>query len=379
MGKAKEEDPILVVDLSQEPQHTHTPLLLSQEHHHNHINPDRSQEHQQTHTHLDLSQEHHRTCTHLHRSQEHRRTHIHLHPNQGLHRNHIHLGHSQEPHRTHIHLHPNQGLHRNHIPLGHSQEPHRTHIHLDLNQEHQAHLQVLVGLTQELHLDNSLLRQMPRILEDPLDPIQEPLRDNQMPHSLHNLLGLMQECPQGHNQELPLGLIQMHLGNTLQLNILQVPLECQDPILTLLGLQVNNIQVLQGKVLHQVVLIQHLMVSQVQDKVGLGLLIHGDHRVAASIQQTQVCHTQPLAHSQLLVLHHLYHGVLCLLVSGGHLHPFLELVDRTLNQALIHEADYPSICLHTPETHQISLYRRICDVTRPSYNRDNRRQPKRNK
>lgn len=230
------------------------------------------------------------------------------------------------------------------------------------------HLQVLLGLTQDLHRDNSLLHQMPPILQDLLDHIQEPLLDNsqmhQMPHTLqdpiqelllgnnqghqmlhflHNLLGLMQECPQGHSQGLPLGPILMHLGNTLVLNILQVLLELTLPLL-------EHIQMLQDKAPHQVAHILPLMVSQVLqvlDRVGLGVLIHGVHRVA-SIQQTQICHTQPLVNFRLLVLHHLYLGVLCPLVNGGHLLHFLGLLDHTLNQAPIHEAVCSSGYLQTP-------------------------------
>ncbi|XP_073434028.1 MAPK-interacting and spindle-stabilizing protein-like isoform X2 [Dendrobates tinctorius] len=336
MDKVKGVDHILVVDLSLLHQRTHTHLDLSQE-------PQRS------HIHLVHSLEHPHNHIHLVHSLEHPPNHIHLDLSQEPQRTHIHLDLSQEPQRTHIHLvHSLEPLH-NHIQLEH----HRSHTHLDLSQEHQVHLQALLGLTQALHLDNSLLHQMPHILQDLLGHIQELLLDSnqlhQMHHSLHNLLALMQECPLGHNQGLPLGNILMHLGNTPQLSILQGLLA---PIPIHLEHQVSLIQVLQDKVPPQEGLILLLMVSlvlQVLVRVGLGVLINGDHRVV-NIQQTKICHTQPPVNFQLLVLHHLYHGVLCLLVSGGHLLHFLEPLDHTLIQDHIHEAVYPSGCLQTQKS-----------------------------
>ncbi|XP_077126087.1 MAPK-interacting and spindle-stabilizing protein-like isoform X2 [Ranitomeya variabilis] len=336
MDKVKGVDHILVVDLSHLHQRTHTHLVHSLEHLHNLI-------------HLDLSQEPQRTHIHLVHSLEHPHNHIHLDLSQEPQRIHIHLVHSQEHLRNHIHLHLSQEHHHNHIQLEH----HHSHTHLDLSQEHQVHLQALLGLTQALHLDNSLLHQMPHILQDLLGHIQELLLDSnqlhQMHHSLHNLLALMQECPLGHNQGLPLGNILMHLGNTPQLSILQGLLV---PIPIHLEHQVSLIQVLQDKVPPQEGLILLLMVSQVLQvlvRVGLGVLINGDHRVV-NIQQTKICHTQPPVNFLLLVLHHLYHGVLCLLVSGGHLLHILEPLDHTLIQAHISEAVCPSGCLQTQKS-----------------------------
>ncbi|KAM4014194.1 MAPK-interacting and spindle-stabilizing protein-like isoform 2-T3 [Anomaloglossus baeobatrachus] len=320
MDKAKEVDHTLVVDLSHQHQPIHTPLDHSQEPQHTHTHL----EDPHNHIHLDLNQEPQRTHTLLVLSQEH-------------HHSHIHLDLSQEHHHNHIHL-----------------EHHLSHTQQDLSQEYQVHLQALLGLIQELHLDNSLLDQMPRILQDLLDPIPEPQLDSnqqhQMPHSLHNLLALMQECPLGHNQGLPLGHILIHLGNTLQLSI---PQHLLGPMLTLLEHRANLIQVLQDKVPPQEDPILLLMVSQVLQllgRVALGVLINGDHRVA-SIQQTKIYHTQPPVNFQLLVLHH--HGALCLLVSGGHLLNFLELLDRTLIQARIHEAVSSSGCRRTQKSSKL--------------------------
>ncbi|XP_044132426.1 uncharacterized protein LOC122924948 [Bufo gargarizans] len=365
MDKAKQEDHILVVDLehhlnhihpdlSHKLQHSHIHLELQHTHihpdlshklqhthiqlelQHTHIHPDLSHKLQHTHIQLDLSLEHHPNHMQLDLSLEHHPNHMQLDLSLEHHPNHMQLDLSLEHHPNHMQLDLSLEHHPNHMQL----EPQHTHIHLDLSLEHQVHLQVLLGLIQGLHPVNSLLHQMPHNLLDLLDPIQEPLQDNNQIHQMpHTLLDPTQERPLGH-KELQLGPILMHLGNILQLSILLGLLECQDPIPTLLGHQVNHIQVHQVKAPHQVDLILLLMVSQVLQELaraGLGILIHGDLRVA-SIHQTQICHTQPPVHFQILELHHPYHGVLCLQVSGGHLLHFLELVDPTLNQAHIHEA-----------------------------------------
>lgn len=103
---------------------------------------------------------------------------------------------------------------------------------------------------------------------------------------------------------------------------------CQVHILTLL---VNHIH------LHLTLMVS--LVIQVLHLVGQGGL--GDPRVG-STPRSLIYHTQVLLHFQslALVLHRLYPGVQCHLVSGGHQHHFLELLDHTQTEDIPEVAEF---------------------------------------
>ncbi|XP_075049311.1 uncharacterized protein LOC142109144 [Mixophyes fleayi] len=338
---------ILGPDLNQLPQHSHIHLDPSQEHQMPRIlqdPPGRIQEqhlgnsllHQMPHILLDppdLTQEHLLDSNHLHQM-----PHILLDP----------------PDLTQEHL-----LDSNHL----HQMPHILLDPLDRTQEHLLDSNNLphilldpLDLIQAYQLGSSRLHQMPHTLQA---PTQELLlgrtQQHQIPSILQDLLVLIQEVLLDHSQELQLGPILQHPGGSILLGpILQVLPECQDHILTLLDLLVNNTQILQDKVLHLVVLILVSRVLQDLHRVGLGALVHGAPRVG-NTPLPQICHTQPLARSQILVLRRPYHGVMYPLASGDHQLHFLEVLDHTQIQDPILEAARFQRSLPDPATYLISL------------------------